>query len=152
MSRNDAYRQKYRETVAKHLGQPVEAVEAVGVFSRPGSMGNLMLGKLSPLAAAARSRAAKAKTGGLPQNVVLAVTADRVYVFAYKPSGTKLKLKDPIAVWDRSQVRVEVLKEGMAANRLRVHLPDGDAIELDSNRMPGSSDDFNAPVLTALNR
>jgi hypothetical protein len=96
------------------------------------------------------SRSGRAKTGGLPLNVVLGVTADKLYVFDYKPKGTGLKLKDPIAVFHRGEVRAEVLSQGSMATRVRFHLPNGDAIELDSNRMPGSSEDFNAPVVAAL--
>ena len=41
-----------------HIGQPVEAV---GIFSRPGSMNSLFLGKLSPLASMVKNKAAKSK-------------------------------------------------------------------------------------------
>ena len=78
------------------------------------------------------------------------MTATRVFVFGYKPRGTSLKLKDPVAVFERSGMRAEVVNQGTLANRVRFHLPNGDAIELDSNKMPGSSSDFNAPVVQAL--
>jgi hypothetical protein len=146
-SRNDKYRQKYIETVSAHVGEPVEAV---GIFSRPGGMGSVAVLQVSPLASMIMSKKNKGKTGGLPQNVVVGVSATRLYVFGYKPRGTNLRLKDPIAVFDRSQVRAEVVGQGVMATRVRFHLPGGDAIELDSNRMPGSSDDFNAPVVQAL--
>ncbi len=145
--RNEKYRQKYLEDVSAHIGQPAEAV---GIFSRPGSMGSMLLSQASPLAAMVKNKAAKSKAGGLPQNVVIGVTADKVFLFGYKPRGTKLKLNDPIGVFDRSQTRAEVVNEGTLATRVRFHLPTGDSIELDSNRMPGSSSDFNAPVVHAL--
>lgn len=145
--RNDEYRQKYIEDVSAHIGEPIEAV---GIFSRPGSMNSVFIGQLSPLAASIKRKSAKGATGGLPPNVVIGVTADRVFVFGYKPRGTSLKLKDPIGVFERRGMRAEVVNEGGLANRIRFHLPNGDSIELDSNKMPGSSSDFNAPVVAAL--
>ena len=143
----EKYRVKYLEQVSAHIGQPVEAV---GIFSRPGAMGSMFLGKVSPLAAIIKNRSAKGRAGGLPQNVVMGVTADKVFLFGYKPRGTGLKLGDPIGVFERSAMRAEVVNQGALANRIRFHLPTGDSIELDSNRMPGSSSDFNAPVVDAL--
>lgn len=145
--RNEKYRQKYLADMSAHIGQPAEAV---GIFSRPGSMNSLFMTKVSPLAGMIHSKANKGRTGGLPQNVVIGVTADKVYVFGYKPRSSGLKLKDPIGVFERSGIRAEVVNQGAMATRVRFHLPTGDAIELDSNRMPGSSSDFNAPVVEAL--
>jgi hypothetical protein len=145
--RNEQYRQKYIADVSAHIGQPVEAV---GIFSRPGSMNSMFLTKVSPLAGMIKNKASSGKAGGLPQNVVIGVTADKVFVFGYKPRGTSLKLKDPIGVFERSAMRAEVVGQSTFATRVRFHLPTGDAIELDSNRMPGSSSDFNAPVVQAL--
>jgi hypothetical protein len=147
MADNEKYRQKYLADVSAHIGQPVEAV---GIFSRPGSMNSLFLGKISPLASMVKNKSAKGASGGLPQNVVIGVTADKVFVFGYKPRGTSLKLKDPIGVFERSGVRAAVVSQNALANRVRFQLPTGDTIELDSNRMPGSKDDFNAPVVEAL--
>jgi hypothetical protein len=143
----EKYRQKYLQVVSERVGEPVEAV---GIFSRPGSMGSMFLGQLSPLASMVKSKMGKGASGGLPQNVVIGVAADKVFVFEYKPKGTSIKLKDPIAVFERAAMRAEVLNQGTMATRVRFHLPNGDAIELDSNRMPGSSSDFNAPVVQAL--
>jgi hypothetical protein len=147
MADMEKYRQKYLADVSAHIGQPVEAV---GIFSRPGAMGSLFLGKVSPLAAMVKNKSAKGASGGLPQNVVIGVTATQVFVFGYKPRGTSLKLKDPIGVFERSGMRAEVVGNGALATRVRFHLPNGDSIELDSNKMPGSSSDFNAPVVQAL--
>jgi hypothetical protein len=137
--RNDKYRQKYIADVSAHIGEPVQAV---GIFSRPGAMNSLLLGKLSPMAGSIKNQSSRGKAGGLPQNVVIAVTADRVFVFGYKPRG--------IGVFERRGMRAEVVSQGSLANRIRFHLPNGDSIELDSNKMPGSSSDFNAPVIEAL--
>lgn len=145
--RNEKYRQKYLDQMSSHIGEPVQAV---GIFSRPGGMGSVFTSQISPLAASIQNKVGKGKAGGLPQNVVVGVTADKVFVFGYKPKGTGMKLKDPIGVFERQAFRAELVNQGTLANRIRFHLPDGDTIELDSNKMPGSSSDFNAPVLEAL--
>lgn len=145
--RNEKYRQKYLADVSAHVGEPVEAV---GIFSRPGSMSSVLVGQLSPLAAMIKNKGAKGAAGGLPQNVVVGVSADKVYVFAYKPKGTSLKLKEPIGVFPRAAMRAEIVGQGNLANRYRFTMPNGDTIELDSNKMPGSAEDFNAPVVEAL--
>jgi hypothetical protein len=145
--RNEKYRQKFIASVSAHIGEPALGV---GIFSRPGSMSSMLTTKVSPLAGAIMSKANKGKTGGLPLNVVVGVTATKVYVFPYKPKGTGLKLKDPVAIWDRDRVTVERLKEGAMATRLRFHIPDSEPIELDSNAMPGGGADFNAPVVELL--
>ena len=113
-------------------------------------MGSVLTSQFSPLAAMIKNRASAGKAGGLPQNVVIGVTADKVFVFGYKPRGTSLKLKDPIGVFERAAMRAEVVGQSSFATRVRFTLPTGDTIELDSNRMPGSSSDFNAPVVQAL--
>jgi hypothetical protein len=145
--RNEKYRARYLETVSKKLGQPAEAV---GMFTRPGSMGSVLAAQVSPLISFFTLSRGKERAGGLPLNVIIGATADKIYVFPYKPKGLSVKLKDPVAVWDRAEVRVERLKEGTLANRLRFNLPGGESIELDSTKMPGSSSDFNAPLIDLL--
>src|SRR5687768_2480246 len=118
--RNEKYRQKYIADMSAHVGAPVEAV---GIFSRPGAMNSVFLSKLSPMASSIKNQSAKGKSGGLPQNVAVGVTADKVFVFGYKPKGTSLKLKDPIGVFERQAMRAEVVSQGTLANRIRFHLP-----------------------------
>jgi hypothetical protein len=145
--RNEKYRARYLETVSEKLGEPAEAV---GMFTRPGSMGTVMAAQVSAVAAGVMGSRGADRAGGLPLNVIVGVTASKIYVFPYKPKGFGIKLKDPVVVWDRSEIRVERLKEGTLANRLRFHLPGGESIELDSTKMPGSSSDFNAPLIDLL--
>ena len=120
------------------------------MFTRPGSMGTVLAAKVSPLAGAVMGSRGMEKSGGLPLNMIVGVTANRIYVFPYKPKGFGIKLKDPVVDWDRAEVSVERLKEGTLANRLRFNLPGGQSIELDSTKMPGSSEDFNAPLIDLL--
>lgn len=145
--RNEKYRQRWREDMAAKVGEPVEAV---GVFSRPGSMSSMFTMKVSPLAGVLKDQVGKSKAAGLPPNVAVGVTADKVFLFAYKPRGNSLKLKDPIGVFHRQAVRVEVIGQTSLATQLRFTLPTGDVFELDSNRVPGMKSDFNNPLLAAL--
>ena len=40
------------------------------------------------------------------KSAILALTADKLYAFEMKQGWGGLKVKDPIAVWDRKQVRI----------------------------------------------
>lgn len=145
--RSAEYRARYLASVTEKLGQPAEAV---GVFTRPGSVGAAFAVKTSGLAWLLMNRRGKQRSGGLPLNIVLGVTADTVYAFPFKPRGMGIKLGDPVARWDRSQIRVERVAEGMVADRLRFHLGDGSSIELDSTTMLGGASDLNAPLIGLL--
>ena len=145
--RDEKYRTRYKETLQAKVDSPIREV---GVFSRPGGMGSVFLYKVSPAAAMIKNRAAKGKAGGLPQNVVLALTDDKVYVFGFKPSGRGIKVKEPLAVWDRNGVVVNVTGESALAKRLMFQLGTGETVELDSNQMPGFASDFNLPFVLAL--
>ena len=145
--RNEKYRQKYIATASEKIGQPVEAV---GLFSHPGWAGSMAIGFFSGLGHIFADRTGAKKSGGLPMNVIIGLTADKVYVFPFTPKGTNVKLKDPVAVWNRAEVRAERVGSGAVADSIRFHLPEGEPIELASNKMPGSAQDFNADVIDRL--
>ena len=42
------------------------------------------------------------------------------------------------------------MSSGAMSSRVTIHLDDGEAIELDTPSMPGSSSDFNAPLIDLL--
>jgi hypothetical protein len=146
-ARDEKYRSKYLATVQPHVEGEARAV---GMFSRPGSMGAALLSQGSALASTLALRSGKKKAGGLPMNVIVAATDDSVYVFDYKPKGTGIKIKDTVAVWDRGSVRVAPAEEGTLADRLVIQLGDGEAIQLDSNKMPGFKSEFNEPLIRML--
>lgn len=144
-----AYRERWLMEVAPRVeGEPL----AVGVFSRAGSMGSFGLGKVSPLAGMIKRGLEKGKTDNLPVNFVVAVTADRVYVFDYKPRGTSIKVKDPIRIWDRDQVHVHrtPVKVGAMSSTYQVELAGQGTLLIESGKMPGSTTEYNAPVLDLL--
>ena len=145
----EAYRERWLMEVAPRVeGEPL----AVGVFSRAGTMGSFGLGKVSPLAGLVKRGIEKGQTANLPVNFVVAVTADRVYVFDYKPRGTSIKVKDPIRIWDRDQVHVHrtPVKVGAMSSTYQVELAGQGTIHIESGKMPGSTTEYNAPVLDLL--
>ncbi|MEL7207984.1 MAG: hypothetical protein AAGK32_07075 [Actinomycetota bacterium] len=146
-ARNEKYRAKLTEQLAPHV--PGE-VRAVGMFTRPGSYGMAAAMQVSGLAGSLMGRSGAKKAGGLPLNVLVAVSDDTVHVFDYKPKGTKVKVKDEVATWARSDLRVERAKEGAVASRIVFHLPGDETIELDAPKLMGSSSDFNAPLVELL--
>jgi hypothetical protein len=145
--RDEKYRQKYLAAVVPHVEGEVRAV---GLFSRSGSMGSALMSQVSPLAGTLGRRSGKKKAQGLPANMVVAATDDKVYVFDFKPKGFGVKIKETVAVWDRGSVRVTAVSEGTLADRLVVQVGEGEPIELDSNKMPGLKSDFNEPLIRLL--
>ena len=100
----------------------------------------------------AKNRAAKGKAGGLPQNVIVAVTDDEVVFFPFKPKGRGIKATDPIVAWPRSSVAANITSESTLAKRIQFQVAGEEPIELDSNQMPGYPSDFNTPILQVLDR
>ena len=147
MPNYDKYREKYLMALEPHVEGEVRAV---GVFSRSGSMGAMALSYASPLAAMIKRKVDKNKAGGLPQNFIIGVTDERVYLFAYKPRGTGIKVKEPLVVWNRSDVKMTPVKAGTVATTIQVDIAGQEPLMIESNKMPGSSEEFNAPVIEAL--
>lgn len=152
MNRVDKYEQ-YRDNQMMAVAPFVQGpVLAVGTFSRSGSMGAMGLGQVSPLAASIKRRVDKGKTDGLPQNFVVAVTDQQVYVFDFKPRGSTIKVKEALRVWDRDQVRVHrtPVKVGAMSNTYQVDLAGQGSIQIESGKLPGSTTEYNTPVLDLL--
>jgi hypothetical protein len=101
--------QQYRDQYAANL-QPfvAEPIVAVGSFSRRGALRDTVMGKLSPTAYWSLRARAKAKSHGLPNSVLMAVTATSVHVFAHDIKHGSSAVKGEVAAWNRSQVQVEV--------------------------------------------
>ena len=101
----EAWKAKYREAAQEKL--PDEQVEAAWLFYRTGGYAGLALGPLSPLAAIVARTIGKKRAGGLPNQFLLVVTPTRVHALKCKP-GTKAKVGDELAVWDRAGLDVQV--------------------------------------------
>lgn len=149
-TRNERYQEKWKASLE---GKVPGEVLAVGLFSRPGSMGNMVASMVSPLAGMLGNHGSKKRAGGLPQNVVLAITADEVHVFPYKGTATGgIKVKQPVVVWPRSAVHLAHAGSGAMTDTFHVEIAGQEPIQLDSYKMPGSSSDFNEPVFALLRR
>jgi hypothetical protein len=84
-----------------------EELVAVGAFRRGGAAGSMVASKAGGgLAYAAVALARKKKAGGLPQQILLAVTPDNLYAFEMKIKGRKYTAKREVAVWQRPGLRV----------------------------------------------
>lgn len=80
-----------------------EEILAVGAFRRGGFTAEAVASRVSGLAAAAVALANKRRGGGLPPNVILAVTPERVYAFSHKQG--KYVPREEVARWDRAGIR-----------------------------------------------
>ncbi len=140
------YAERYRQLAQEHVRD--EQVLAVGILSRPGSLGSAMVGKLSPLAAILRGRAGKRASGDLPNNVLAAATPTRVVFFGFRPKGTSLRITDRVREVSRHGMSVTV-SSGALARRLTFVLP-GEQFELDCNRNIGEFNKLNDGLLATL--
>ncbi|MFN2588741.1 MAG: YqcC family protein [Actinomycetota bacterium] len=83
------------------------------------------------------SKAVRARTGGLPDAVILAIGPTNVYVFAYRTRRMALDLQPPVRVWRRDDldVRTDVRR---VASKLTIDVRStGDHHELESTSMTG---------------
>jgi hypothetical protein len=133
----------WRKKVSAKIGEPVLALMAVQPRGAAGAGGASMgLSKISPLAGMIVSKAqgtkSNPKSGGLgkisvwsTKSAILAATADKVYVFEAKYGMGGLKLKDPIYVWDRKDVKVSAEAKKMTA-AIDIQLATGETYEVES--------------------
>ena len=83
------------------------------------------------------NRTIEDRLGGLPDTVLIAIGATKVFVFEYKTAGTKLDLGDPVRVWRRDDLEVDT-DERRAASKLTITVKStGDSHELESTSMTG---------------
>jgi hypothetical protein len=102
----EAWKGKYREAAQEKL--PGEQVEAAWLFYRTGGYAGLALGPLSPIAGTIARTIGKKKAGGLPNQFLLALTPTRIHAFKCKPSSSKAKVGDELAVWDRAALNISI--------------------------------------------
>jgi hypothetical protein len=138
----------WRRKVSEKIGQPVLALVAVQPRGAAGAGGtSIGLSKISPLASMLVSKAQGAKSnpksGGLgkisawsTKSAILAATPDKVYVFEAKQGMGGLKLKDPIYVWDRSDVTVSAEPKKMTA-AIDIQLASGETYQVESMTLGG---------------
>ncbi len=81
----------------------------------------------------------RAKGGGLPATVVLAVTPQRLLVLSYSAGMGGVRVREVVRAWERASTRVEVAEE--RGSRPIVELGDpvaGDSVRLESLDVTGS--------------
>ena len=147
MSRADKMREKYLSQLGEKVGTPVDEF---GIYSRPGGMSAAVSFAVSDGLGMLSNSEGKKASGGLPMNVILALTASELVVYEMKAGMTgSLKLGDPLRRWPRSSVSSEIASESSAGARFRYHVPDG-AFELDANKLPGMDIDWNLSLVRQL--
>jgi hypothetical protein len=115
------WRGRYREMAMPHVGG--EEVLVAALFRRGGAAASLVADKaqLGGLVYAGVKMFNKRKAGGLPDKVLLALTADRLYAFdvAYKRGGWVVKKE--AAAWDRQALRTATeMRSGMTVLKIEV--------------------------------
>ena len=99
-------REKYLAQLGEKLGAPAEEF---GIYSRPGGMSTAVSYSVSDGLGMFSNSEGKKASGGLPMNVILALTAAELVVFEMKAGMTgSLKLAEPLRRWPRSAVRAEI--------------------------------------------
>lgn len=84
-----------------------EELVAAGAFRRGGAAGSYAASKAGGgLAYAAVALARKKKAGGLPDKVLLAITADNLYAFKLKTGRSGYTADKEVARWQRAGLRV----------------------------------------------
>jgi hypothetical protein len=102
----DLAEKQYRKNV--ELAQSVipEPVISAAMFQRSGSFAAGLWSGVSPEVGFGAFREGKKKSGGFPQDSIIAVTSTKLYAFSVK-GGLKFKIKEPVGEWDRSSVSIE---------------------------------------------
>lgn len=97
---------QFRNMAQSRLEEPVEAA---WLFHRAGFLPSYGVSKVSPLGGMIMRTVNKKRASGFPTSFVLALTPTRVYAFEHKFKGRTREhsLKDELAVWDRSGLRVD---------------------------------------------
>jgi hypothetical protein len=135
--------------VSDKVGAPVVGLIAVQPRGAAGGMGaGMALSRISPLASMVVSKAqgnkGNDKAGGLgkisvwqTKSAIIAATADKVYAFEAKYGMGGLKLKDPLFVWDRSDVKISATAQ-KATSAIDIEIiSTGDVYEVESMTLGG---------------
>lgn len=135
--------------VSDKVGAPVLGLIAVQPRGAAGGMGaSIGLSKISPLASMVVSKTqgnkGNEKAGGLgkisvwqTKSAILAATADKVYAFEAKQGWGGLKLKDPLFVWDRKDVKITAVAQKMTSAIDVEIISTGDVYEVESMTLGG---------------
>jgi hypothetical protein len=93
--------QALREQATEKLGEPPTAVAAFRHGGASTRMG-ISKGRLGALAYAASALSSKKQAGGLPSQVMLALTPSKLHAFKLKVRGRKWEAGEEVGSWDRA--------------------------------------------------
>jgi len=143
-SRNEKYRQRYRDAVQPHLSEPLLAL---GVFNRPGGIQAI---DGEGLAAAVDGDAKEREEAGRRASDQRRARgdADRVHVFGFNARSSSIDVENELMVWERRGLQVQT-QSTMTATRLQLTPVGGDTVELEWLKMAG---DFNDEAVQALSQ
>ncbi len=110
-----------------------EPIVAAMTCSHAGSMSSLLASKL------AGGIGGIARTSDLPNPVFIAVGANTVYAFDYRPRGFKFKIKKEVARWPRSEMSVEA-DTGMGMAHFALITSSGESYALEVPTMMGGKE------------
>jgi hypothetical protein len=117
----EPFRRQLREAVQDHVNG--EELVAVGAFRRGGATQSFAASKAGGgLVYAAVALGRKKKAGGLPQQVLLAVTPDHLYAFELKFKGRRYTAKREVAIWQRPGLRISS-KQSMGLTQIDIESP-----------------------------
>ena len=145
MPSGEEWIEEYKGLVQPRVQEPVVSV---GFLHPASGVGNIGVGRLSPLHGFFGARKSNQAAGGLAkitvggtQQACLALTADRLYAFAFA-SGTRGKagtVGEQLEVWPRSDVRVTT-KPGRLTTRVELDIATtGDHYELECMTSAGNA-------------
>lgn len=111
MKMSDDYVETFRSMLTEAARDRVggEELVAVGAMRRGGAGAQFASSKAGGgIAYAAVALARKKKAGGLPQQVLLALTPERLHAFKLKvrSGGRSYEAKEEVAVWERAGLRI----------------------------------------------
>ena len=127
--------------IEKQMGKMVDAVQphcdeqivAAMTCSHAGSMSSVLVSKLMAGAGAG------SKSSDLPNPVFIAVGANIIYAFKYKPRGFKFKIKKEAARWPKKEVKV-IVEETSAMCYFSLNMDSGESYPLEVPIMLGGKD------------
>jgi len=105
------YRSQLSQEAEPHLGG--EQLVAVGAFRRGGATASMVASKAGgglPYLIVNLFR--KKKAGGMPQQVILALTPTKLYAFKRKQRGSRMVIAEEVAVWERAALQVSTGQSG----------------------------------------
>ena len=143
-----------REKAQENVGEPLLAV---GVVQPAGTWGSMGAMQVSGLAGMIMKKSANKRAGGLHtggavfktnRQTLLALTADKLYVFETKMGWGGIKIIGELAQWDRKDLDVQTADGKMSVQIVIDHKVSGEHYELEATT--AMSRGFNDELLAEI--